>query len=380
MPVIHLALSEARYRAASATSSGVPRRLMGCWLISASCWASGMRCLLRSVRIVSGAMQFARIPYGPTWTARSWVRIPMPPLAAAYGIGDPACDRRAAAEEIVMMLPALRSFMLGRKVLIVRNVAVRLPSRDARHSSSLVCSSGPGLVKLPPALATRISIGPSSCSIWQRMPSMSLNLVMSATRCMARPPACSISPRTAESAAPSLPWTTTLAHWRANSLAMAAPIPRELPVTKAVLSFNRSTHILLFQIGSGDTSPRSRSGIACHRHASDRDHQKSCGDALACCHAMAQSRRFGFVYDGELSEGRSARHALDARGDECAEHAHGKNLFRCSKAPWMHEVPEQAAGRDNNDGRAHLRPEELICLISTCSSQRERCACPKHTR
>jgi hypothetical protein len=66
-------------------------------------------------------------------------------LAAAYGIGDPGCDRRAAAEEIVMMLPALRSFMPGRKVLIVRKVAVRLPSRDARHSSSVVCSSGPGL-------------------------------------------------------------------------------------------------------------------------------------------------------------------------------------------------------------------------------------------
>ena len=43
-----------------------------------------------------------------------------------------------------MTLPALRSFMPGRKVLIVRNVAVRLPSRDARHSSSLVSSSGPG--------------------------------------------------------------------------------------------------------------------------------------------------------------------------------------------------------------------------------------------
>src|SRR3977135_366088 len=170
----------------------------------------------------------------------------MPPLAAAYGIGDPGCDRRAAAEEIVMMLPALRSFMPGRKVLIVRNVAVRLPSRDARHSSSVVCSSGPGLVKLPPALATRISIGPSSSSIWQRMASMSLNLVVSAMTCVARPPACSISPRTTDSAAASLPWTATLAHCRANSLAMAAPIPRELPVTNAILSFNRSMHILLF--------------------------------------------------------------------------------------------------------------------------------------
>src|ERR1700732_5497260 len=100
---------------------------MGCWLISASCWASGMRCLLRSVRIVSGAMQFARIPYGPTWTARSWVRISMPPLAAAYGIGDPACDRRAAAEEIEVKVPALLFFMPGRKDLVFTDLAVRLP-------------------------------------------------------------------------------------------------------------------------------------------------------------------------------------------------------------------------------------------------------------
>jgi hypothetical protein len=55
---------------------------------------------------------------------------------------------------------------------------------------------------------------------------------------------------------------------------------------------------------------------------------QSCGDALACCHAMAQSRRFGFASDGELSEGRSA---LDAGGNECAEHAHDKNLFRFPK-------------------------------------------------
>src|SRR6516225_9680983 len=112
-----------------------------------------MRVLFRSVRIVSGAMQFARIPYGPTWPARSCVRISIPALAAAYAIGAMAYGLRAAADEIVMMVPVPPSFMRGRKLLIVRKVAVRLPSIDARHSSSLVCSMGPGVVKLPPALA-----------------------------------------------------------------------------------------------------------------------------------------------------------------------------------------------------------------------------------
>src|SRR5262249_19464818 len=97
---------------------------------------------------------------------------------------------RAAADDIVMMLPVLRSFLRGSKLLIVRKVGVRLPSIDARHSSSLVCSIGPGVVKLPPALATRMSTGPNSRSIRRRMASMSLNLVVSAVTSRARPHPC----------------------------------------------------------------------------------------------------------------------------------------------------------------------------------------------
>src|SRR2546427_1891619 len=45
-------------------------------------------------------------------------------------------------------------------LLIVRNVAVRLPSTEACHPSSVISVSGPGGVKLPPAFATRMSMGP----------------------------------------------------------------------------------------------------------------------------------------------------------------------------------------------------------------------------
>ena len=48
----------------------------------------------------------------------------------------------------------------GLEALIVKNVAVRFPSTEARHPSSVVCSMGPGTEKLPPALATRRSTGP----------------------------------------------------------------------------------------------------------------------------------------------------------------------------------------------------------------------------
>ena len=61
-PVTQDASSEARKRAARATSSGVPSRLSGWSSFRESCWALGMRSRLRSVRITSGAMQFTRMP------------------------------------------------------------------------------------------------------------------------------------------------------------------------------------------------------------------------------------------------------------------------------------------------------------------------------
>ena len=59
---------------------------------------------------------------------------------------------------------------------MVRNVAVRLASTEERQSSSLISSTGAGRAGLLPALATRMSTGPSSCSIWRRMDSMPAKL------------------------------------------------------------------------------------------------------------------------------------------------------------------------------------------------------------
>src|SRR6266536_572692 len=65
----------------------------------------------------------------------------MPALAAAYGIGDCGCGRRAAAEEIVMLFHDFRAFIPGNTLFTVRNVAVRFPSIDAGQPSSLVSST-----------------------------------------------------------------------------------------------------------------------------------------------------------------------------------------------------------------------------------------------
>src|SRR4029450_9370673 len=65
MQLIHAELSEARNRAALATSSGVPSRRIGWFSRSDSCTCSGICCLFVSVMIVSGAMQLTRMPLGP---------------------------------------------------------------------------------------------------------------------------------------------------------------------------------------------------------------------------------------------------------------------------------------------------------------------------
>jgi hypothetical protein len=66
----------------------------------------------------------------------------------------------AGRDDMVMMLPVPRLFMPGKKLLIVRNVAVKLASRSARQLSSPISSIGPGRLPLPPAQATNTSTRP----------------------------------------------------------------------------------------------------------------------------------------------------------------------------------------------------------------------------
>jgi hypothetical protein len=62
----------------------------------------------------------------------------------------------------------------------------------------------------------------------------SAKFVTSELTCTERPPARSIYFWAEDSAAaPSLPWTTSLALYCANDIAIAAPMPCKLPVTSA---------------------------------------------------------------------------------------------------------------------------------------------------
>ena len=137
-----------------------------------------------------------------------------------------------------MMDPRPRAFMPGRKLFSVRNVASRLASTVARQPSSGMSSSGAGGVRLAPALATRMSTGPRVSSTWRRMASTSAKLVTSPVTPVAVPPLSWMAATPLATASPSRPCTATAAPARANWLAMAAPMPRELPVTRATWPFS----------------------------------------------------------------------------------------------------------------------------------------------
>src|SRR5262245_8786781 len=170
-----------------------------------------------------------------------------------------------------------------------------------------------------------------------------------------------MSASTADSARVSLPWSATFAPSHANRAAIAAPSPRELPVTNATLSFNRSILVSLC------SKRRPPSSVACRRHARDGDHQEDRGDALAGRHAMAQSRPLGLAEGGGFAQDRCAHHALHADGKERAERSEREDMALHPERTGMKQEPQQSAGCDRNSGSAHLRPEEQICLIAGCT-------------
>src|SRR5262249_30096912 len=147
----------------------------------------------------------------------------------------------------------------------------------------------------------------------------------------------------------SLPWSATFAPSRVNSAAIAAPMPRELPVTNATLSFKRPI------LGSSSVTGR--------RHAGNGDRQQARGDALAARHAMAQSRPLGFAQSREFAQRRRDHRALYAGGEERAQRSDGEEMPWRPQRTMMKENPEQPTGCDRNRGGGHLRPEEKSCLI-----------------
>ena len=165
--------------------------------------------------------------------ARCRVNATTPALAAAYAADDLAACR-AAAEDIVTIAPECRAIMPGRNAEIVRNVEVRSLSRTERQCSPVSRSVGTGM-PLPPANAARTSTGPSCASTTPRIAAIAASFVQSAATPIARPPSVVIDSTVASIAAWSRPTTATSAPFTASARLVAAPMPRDPPVTTATL-------------------------------------------------------------------------------------------------------------------------------------------------
>ncbi len=107
-------------------------------------------------------MQLTRMPCGASSTARCFVSMPTPALAAAYAtLARDGC--RPAADDIVTIDPRPRATMPGANAWIVAKTLVRSLVTVWFQSSSDISNVGFG-APAPPANAARTAGGPSSAS------------------------------------------------------------------------------------------------------------------------------------------------------------------------------------------------------------------------
>src|SRR6202044_2757212 len=213
----------------AATSSTVPYRLSA---VFATCGvAQSPAAGFRSVSIGPGCTLFTVIPRLPTSLDNPWVNILTAPFVAEYGTSPGVWTRSPTAEPMLMMRPP--SFMCFRAACVVANTPRMLMASIRSISSSVVSSNVFGLAV--PALFTSTSSRPKVAAALSTAPLAALASAASAWIATAFPPLSSIALTTAEAAAASLAYVmATLAPSAASRFAIAAPIPREPPVTSAI--------------------------------------------------------------------------------------------------------------------------------------------------
>ena len=121
-------------------------------------------------------------------------------LGRGISIGECAVGLRAAAEEIVTMLPRPRCFIPGSTAATSRYVAIRFSSTAATKSSSRISSTNCGRLGDPPALATRTSVPPNPASASRTTSATCTASVRSPTTAWQVPPSASIAAHTAANA------------------------------------------------------------------------------------------------------------------------------------------------------------------------------------
>src|SRR3954449_11295788 len=160
-----------------------------------------------------------------------------------------------SCEAMLMMRPPPRSTMWGVAQRAARNTALRSTARTLSNVASVICSSG--VSSRTPAEFTRMSIPPSSSTIWFIAARTASPSVTSTASAVARPPELVHCSATAVAFGSLRSSTATSAPSSAKRTAMAAPIPPPPPMTTATLpvscsSMSSSLGSLLCSAGPAD--------------------------------------------------------------------------------------------------------------------------------
>ncbi len=242
-PVIQRAASEARNATTSATSSGLPSRSSAVVPAMSSARPGASKDVpLVAVRVAPGATAFTVIPRAPSSLANVRLMVSTAPFVMAKEVWE-GLAIRVATEEIVMMRPPSGSRSSARWTM--KYGARTLTANRWSNSSRVVAPIGPAGAAA--ALLTRTSSGrpASAASTPAKSVSMSSSTPSSARTVIAVPPARSISSAVAAAPSPSAPkCTRTAAPFAANRTAIARPMPRDAPVTRAVLPVRSSASVM----------------------------------------------------------------------------------------------------------------------------------------
>mmetsp|Transcript_9673 Transcript_9673/g.27352 ORF Transcript_9673/g.27352 Transcript_9673/m.27352 type:complete len:209 (-) Transcript_9673:165-791(-) len=167
-----------------------------------------------------------------SFAERTMLRIA--PLLAAYCSGVRSA-RKAAMEAVQMIEPPPVLAMAGPAYLIAVNALSTLTLIVRMNSSSSSSGIGTRLLRMP-ALAKNTSILPNLLTHSSTSPFTSETELTSARFAMPQPGNSELMLSTTLASPPSsMSAQTTRAPWRANSSAVAAPIPLAAPVTTAAL-------------------------------------------------------------------------------------------------------------------------------------------------
>src|SRR5688572_2406031 len=202
----------------------------------------------RAVLVGPGAMALTLTPASRSSTARHRVHSTMAALATAYATPS-GTPQKAAALAMLMTEPWRRWAMVGQTARQTIMVPIRFRSNMARTScmgmprALLGLGLPPFAAMSPPALLTRMEMGPSVLSILWTMAATSSSLAMLAQAAMVLEPVAVASWAATSSQDLASPnsagaswhtsWMATEAPRWARRVAMARPRPRPEPVTSA---------------------------------------------------------------------------------------------------------------------------------------------------